>query len=158
MNFAAGLLFCWFWVFSFGRWKKVVQCGGKNTKLNVPFHVAFKSWWKWNERGFYINWWKEKLTVDKGHKTLTSSYTGLSHLNLQLSLTLSCLDAGTQFFNSLAWQLSPENLFCYKENVTMIGSILWLLFWQIVSLEVVILPEQHLCPNGQEALSMKLGL
>lgn len=44
MGFAADLLFCWLWVFfSFGRWKKLVQCGEKNTKLNVPFHVAFKS-------------------------------------------------------------------------------------------------------------------
>lgn len=43
MDFAAGLLFCWFLGFFFGGWKKFVQCGGKNTKLNVSFHVAFKS-------------------------------------------------------------------------------------------------------------------
>lgn len=54
--------------------------------------------------------------VDKGHKILTSD-TRLNHLHLQLSLTFSCLDADTQFFNSFTWQHFPENLLCSKENI-----------------------------------------
>lgn len=156
MYFAVGLLFCWVWGFFLWKVEEVCSMWEKEYKTECLISCSYKSWWKWNQRGFYINQWREKLMVDKGHKTLTSSDTRLIHLNLQLSLTFSCLDADTQFFNSFTWQLFPENLLCSKENVKMIGNIVYLLFWQIVSLEAVILLNSTFV-QWAGSTSMKLG-